>query len=578
MKPVEDVESADGFLRTLTVWLTGSLIYLQLLSLLHALSIRPLVAVPWFVIGAWLVFMAWRRGWKGRMGYDTLLTILLLTVPLVLNVVRPPRGYDVLAYHLPFAAHWLNAGWIEPYYSAFSGPIGFYPGNFELLTVSLMGFTGSTFGINGINLISVLLLLAVIMALAARLNLRPALAALLAAGVLFTSKVSRTQFGNGYNDLFFAALVVAALYFAEEYITERRPWDLILSGLLIGAAAGTRYTGLLYIVPLGLYLVWKVRSAKPLALWSLAALLVGGYWYARNAVLAGNPLYPQTLPGLAWPGVTVTRADQFLLAHLYDLRYLRQFFSAILTSGHLLLLPLVILFPLRMFRRTELRVFYITALVAVGLYLVTPLSALSYEHVYLNFRYGLPFVWLGLIAGGLAVLKHWEPVRLTHWLADHPLPVPPLIVGLVLMNAGLWARADYTEHYPQRVKQTNKLYGASWAAVDALPRARLAYTGANLPGPLYGQNLQNNVMYVNVNARNGSNYPSYPAADYRCDADYLAWRHNLETARITYLWTARDDSLAENQWIDRNPETFRLVYQDSSARLFAVEPILTTIQ
>lgn len=87
------------------------------------------------------------------------------------------------------------------------------------------------------------------------------------------------------------------------------PW-LFLAGYLAGAAAACKYTGLVYsALPLAVLLFWKLRgnlnegTAAAILVFTLAVGLGGGAWYAKNAVVCGNPFYPLLYPvfgGGAW--------------------------------------------------------------------------------------------------------------------------------------------------------------------------------------------------------------------------------------------------------------------------------------
>ena len=92
-----------------------------------------------------------------------------------------------------------------------------------------------------------------------------------------------------------------------------RPWrnanDWVLSGLLLGFACGTKYTGLetagiLLLILAFLALRKRIEGGwKPLALVAGLALLVGGPWYVKNIVSTGNPVYPflfERFGGVDW--------------------------------------------------------------------------------------------------------------------------------------------------------------------------------------------------------------------------------------------------------------------------------------
>ncbi|MGB9690229.1 hypothetical protein [Thermogutta sp.] len=76
---------------------------------------------------------------------------------------------------------------------------------------------------------------------------------------------------------------------------------MLAAGLLAGGTASIKYTGLVYsAVPTGIlasqFLWKKTRNAKILTIGILFFIigtgLAGGGWYAKNATLTGNPVYP----------------------------------------------------------------------------------------------------------------------------------------------------------------------------------------------------------------------------------------------------------------------------------------------
>src|ERR1700694_822397 len=96
---------------------------------------------------------------------------------------------------------------------------------------------------------------------------------------------------------------------------------LALGGLAAGGALGTKPTGVVFApVLLGLAALAVLlhegstrRKVRDLAVVLLAPLVMAGYWYARNALLTGNPLYPLQVSALGrvwlagWYGPEVMR-------------------------------------------------------------------------------------------------------------------------------------------------------------------------------------------------------------------------------------------------------------------------------
>src|SRR3989344_3411331 len=67
--------------------------------------------------------------------------------------------------------------------------------------------------------------------------------------------------------------------------------DWIKLGVFLGLLIGTKYSGLGSAAVLLAAAVWKTRS-KNFLVAILVAVLVGGFWYVRNLVDRGHPLYP----------------------------------------------------------------------------------------------------------------------------------------------------------------------------------------------------------------------------------------------------------------------------------------------
>jgi hypothetical protein len=78
------------------------------------------------------------------------------------------------------------------------------------------------------------------------------------------------------------------------------------SGFASGAAAGTKYVGVVIALLLGAYVAAsavRARRGLDVAVASACAIAAGGMWYVKNLVVAGNPVYPLFFGGKWWtPG------------------------------------------------------------------------------------------------------------------------------------------------------------------------------------------------------------------------------------------------------------------------------------
>lgn len=114
----------------------------------------------------------------------------------------------------------------------------------------------------------------------------------------------------------FAALYALLNWLSQAQSSEAGPrhgrWNLlgwlILAGFSAGAALSIKYTGVVSLLVLGAVLLWNlVRHRLSCRRFLLSgvmvlgvALLVAVPWYAKNAIVAGNPIYPLVWGGAEW--------------------------------------------------------------------------------------------------------------------------------------------------------------------------------------------------------------------------------------------------------------------------------------
>lgn len=227
-----------------------------------------------------------------------------LAVRLLLQTwfVSPFLG-DVVSYHLPKVAEWVVRG------SIFTdlGPDrrAWFPAGMELVDAWWVLFLRHDVLIEMAGIEFLALGTAATAALASRLGLNPP-ASLLAGAVYATMPAMMIQSVWAVNDGAAAALIVTAAAF----IVGRVHPALIVAaaGLGIGVkpTVGFAAPGLLV-----LWMLYRKSDAPPSrAVWAIAAagLILGSVWYARNAVVWGNPIYPAGSADL-------TFGDKSLLRH-----------------------------------------------------------------------------------------------------------------------------------------------------------------------------------------------------------------------------------------------------------------------
>ncbi len=242
---------------------------------------------------------------------------------------RPVKGWDEVMYHLPHAAQWAESGaltineWLR---------YPWFPYNYDLLYALSLLLYDEVFA----HLLHALAgwLTAWLIYSAGRLAASRTQGALAAT---FWLLLTGSSFRSAYVDLgvtlFVFSAFLALWWRWRAYRSD--PWLVWLAALLLGVAVGSKYQALGFVPLLwgGLILVERRLSVLGGAL--IALLLPSLYWYARNALLTGDPFNPI---GGAWFGYTDWNAGDFQL-QLEDLRSRAQWPDPMLWPA--LLVPLL---------------------------------------------------------------------------------------------------------------------------------------------------------------------------------------------------------------------------------------------
>ena len=216
---------------------------------------------------------------------------------------------DDLIYHAPIVAHWVQEGGLS---FAPAGYSAYYPQNAELFAAwFVLPFRADAYAsLAGLYWVA---LAGLAVAVHCRLLGCRMPIALTAAAMFFSSGIVLWAVRTfSAVDLIGPAAVLAAIAFAvpsnKLKDTERdRMTDACYAGLLGGIAVGSKVPFASAVFVLLVYF-WYARSGP--TVWSrlrvsgvliLAAALTGSYWYVRNILLTGNPIYPAALGPLAGP-------------------------------------------------------------------------------------------------------------------------------------------------------------------------------------------------------------------------------------------------------------------------------------
>lgn len=234
----------------------------------------PWWTVVWGLLGS--LFVA-------RLVFDGLLTF--------------PSDWDTLAYHVPLVDHWIREGSLYVPNCAF----WYSPGNNEIVGLWLVAPFSGDFLIALNNLPAVLLTAIAAIELVASFGVSRHLCHLAGMAIMAT-EVTWRQMVSAENDLAVTGLFLATLLYGIRYARRGKRADLVFAAIAFGLLTGVKYYALGYAGVAGLGVISLVAAsrgpracARAAAIGLAGAIVLGGYWYARNAWVTGTPLYPKGL-------------------------------------------------------------------------------------------------------------------------------------------------------------------------------------------------------------------------------------------------------------------------------------------
>jgi hypothetical protein len=238
-------------------------------------------------IGALWAAARHRRGrWHG----------LLVALPLatVLGAVLyfswyPPTQFDATMYHLPYVARSLASGRL-PFGADLRYPV--FPQLAEVM------FTGVTLFSNELaaQVLNVggTALAALLLGLWAREFGKgpPVWAATFGAALWLGCPGPASLGSSAYVEPMLALWMAGTGFLAARFSTTRDEHWLRAAGFCAGAAAATKYTGLVAVAALLAWIAWRRFGWRRLGSAAAMAALSAGPWYLRILILTGNPVAP----------------------------------------------------------------------------------------------------------------------------------------------------------------------------------------------------------------------------------------------------------------------------------------------
>ncbi len=519
--------------------------------------------------------------------------------------------YDSLSYHLHAPATWMHEGRLTIVPAVFGDTAPAYaPGNVELWFLALMSPLRSEY-LGGCGQIA-LAALAVAAIVAAVRETGGGRTAALAAGLAFLLIPEVwEQAPTAMVDLGLAAFLLAAVPFA-------RRAETTTCAAALGLAFGSKYVGLILVLPFVAFAALQaIRSAQPnktrlFVTAGIVVLATGGFWYLRNLLVTGNPLFPGAVPGLPLPALYDAAAMRTWDYHV-PIAHLGTLASMIADSGVGFATAMVIAMARRP-RNAEA----ILAAALIALFWI----AIPYQGSRFLFpAFGMAAIAIGREASAPPAMLGWVPLfgavaggviqgTLAQWV------VLPVAAGLG------WVGRDLIHRAPRRARiaagvaamvglmaalvagfgpyiRRDPPYGVpAWSWLRAhVHDSRVAYTGTNVAFPLAGARVGNQVTYVNVAGQPDDRLhdfarrlgagpgPNPEPVLYRDGATFDTWQSNLRRSGATVLFVAQLKDIVrrnvaadaegfpiERRWADDHPALFSLEYASPAARVYAVLP------
>jgi hypothetical protein len=580
---------------------------------------------------------SWRQGWlspQGRLFADWSLVEAALGAALTWVILervwagceRPAMAYDALSFHLHFPAAWLHSGRLEIVPTVFGDVAPAYsPANVELLFHLLMAPIRSDYLARLAQLpfiaTGVLSIMAAVQELGGRRS-----AGLCSALLFLLLPEVWWQSASAMVDLPLATLFLANVALLIRLWKRPCAADTVALGVALGLFVGVKYVALPLGLPLALMalaVVIRHRCALPgwsrAAVWcALLAVLgfgAGGFWYVRNWVVTGNPLYPLAVRLASWDVWPGLHDGGLMRAWIYHtpVTDVKALLALVATAGVVFVVAAVPALALR-WRGPEPWV----AFLLVGLlWFVVP-----YQHSrFMLSCFGMLCVALGAVVvpgqrgewrallpvvglvGLLVAWPAWPRLAVLGaaaagalaWWTERWVPLRAMVAAglagaMVLGLAGLYASRGV---YPGYGVAGRPDVVAAWEWVHANTRgARMAYSGVNLPFPLHGRDLSNDVRYVNVAGKAGRPLhvirPTQPVTNaepavYRDGADAQTWLDNLVATRRDTLFVASmfpvvrhniahdaEGFPVERQWAEGLPHIFTPCFANAGVRIYRV--------
>jgi len=233
----------------------------------------------------------------------------IVATAFVAAIAAPSNGADAVNYHLPDIANWIrnhSFNQIQQY------QLGVYQNAYPMNAETIAAFFVVPFGRDWLVNLGTLVQFSFVVAAVGSLvehvghasgrSVRSIGAMSCGLAVATMPIVATSHVGSVGSDLLPLAAVVVCILFIDRWRRTERPIDAVVVALSLGLAFGSKFTTVIYVPLLALSFValmlWRRKWLQALVVVPLAFALPAAYWYVRNVVVVGNPMWPFEFLGL----------------------------------------------------------------------------------------------------------------------------------------------------------------------------------------------------------------------------------------------------------------------------------------
>jgi hypothetical protein len=547
-----------------------------------------------------------------------LFILLLFAVSVIwtifLGYLFPSYTWDALWYHLPIVGNIIQSGAIQEIAvnSFIEQFINIFPKNIELFFLWNTIFLRNDVIADLSQLMFALAGVLAVYSIAVKLNIREKYA-VYSSLLFFFTPIIILQSTTNYVDIAIAVLFLIAVNFLTDgvvsadsdnttgaEILRQRSFKIFLAGLTTGILLGSKGSGPLFVAVLSVVIVINeirkhmgLRKKTSLSMHAilkkslkfylvyflLPVFLLGGYWYMKNWVLYGSPVYPMEISvfnvkifkglynGIVEPVPRIIDELSYLTRPLYVWSENTKYYLYDSRLGGLgpiwfiLFLPAVV-FSLCYAVIKRRKKFLVISLIFIAVFLMYPrnwtpryvifmvgLGALSFGFV-LDYFHGRDKV-LRIIALLLTLYTFVvanspciTPEQIKKFI--HLPPKERTIGWLAPFNIDIHARQEYGHWI--------------WISRNISARDTLAYTFEPFfHSPLWNSGFSSRITYINSDA-------------------YKKWLEELKVNNVTHVlfrrnskedkWIKKEKEIfSEMGWLGGLKEKFKVVYSDENYKI-----------